>query len=233
MKLLVPLALAGSLMALMPGGARAQDTFDFENQAANEGLSITASPTVAAEAPSTRTLTLSQSGLTAPPSASSGFAYVDNNAGGIVTYGNNLSNMAVGNAGDGTALETLTLTFDRAISGLTFQFVTFPATPNAPIELNALSDTGLSPSSAGVQNLITGNGEGSLFLSGGLFTSVTLSLNAIPTLPGSVGATIGDTFIVDNFVVTPSITSVPEPGALALFAGLAAPLAWRLRRRRA
>ena len=232
MKLLVSLALAGSLIALLPGGARAQDTFDFENQAGSIGLSIAAAPAVAAEAPSSRTLTLSQSGLTAAPSASSGFAYLDNNAGGVVAFGNNLSNVSIGNAGDGTALETLTLTFGQAVSGLTFQFVTFPVVFNAPIELNTLTDTGLTLSSTGIPNLVTNNNEGSLTLSGSPFTSVTLSLNAISTLPGSVGATVGDTFIVDNFVVTPSITSVPEPGALALFAGLAAPLAWRLRRRR-
>jgi hypothetical protein len=231
MKLLVQIALAGSLTALSLGLARAQDTFDFENQAANIGLSIATSPTVAAEAPSVRTLTLSQSGLTAPPSASSGFAYLDNNAGGSVIFGNNLSGVSIGNAGDGTALETLTLTFTQAITGLTFQFVTFPVALNAPIELNALSDTGLSVSSAGTQNLTTGNGEGSLTLSGSPFTSVSLSLNSIPQV-GGIGAAVGDTFIVDTFVVTPSVLVVPEPGVLALFAGVAAPLAWRLRRRR-
>ena len=231
MKLLVQIALAGSLTALSLGLARAQDTFDFENQAANIGLTIAASPTVAALAPSARTLTLSQSGLTAPPSASSGFAYVDNNAGGVVAFGNNLSNVSIGNAGDGTALETLTLTFGQAVTGLTFQFVTFPAAANAPIELNALSDTGLSLSSVGTLNLATGNGEGSLTLTGSAFNSVSLSLNVNP-VAGGIGATVGDTFIVDNFVVTPSVLAVPEPGALALFAGVAMPFAWRLRRRR-
>lgn len=230
MKRFLLLAAAGSLIALLSTGARAQDTFDFENQAAFVGQSITASPTVAAAAPSLRTLTFSQSGLTAPPSGTSGFTYADNNAGGVVAFGNNLNNTSISNAGDGTALETLTVTFAQAVTSLTFQFVTFPAVINAPIELNATSDSGLSISSTGILNTITGNGEGSITLSGGLFTVVNLSLNAIPQA-GGVAATVGDTFIVDTFVVTPSVIAVPEPGSIALLLGSALPLAWGLRRK--
>ncbi len=230
MKRFLLLAAAGSLIALLSTGARAQDTFDFENQAALIGQSITASPTVSAVAPSIRTLTLSQSGLTAPPSGTSGFTYLDNNAGGVVAFGNNLDNISIGDAGDGTALETLTLTFAQAVSGLTFQFVTFPAAINAPIELNATTNSGLSFSSAGVLNGTTGNGEGSIVLAGGLFTVVNLSLNAVPQV-GGVAATVGDTFIVDTFVVTPSVIAVPEPGSIALLLGSALPLAWGLRRK--
>lgn len=232
MKRFLLLAAAGSLIALLSTGAQAQDLFDFENQAANTSFSITTSPVVTAVAPSIRTLTLTQSGLAAPPSNTSGFTYLDNNMGGVVSFGNNLSNIVVGNAGDRqNTLETLTLTFDQAVSGLTFQFVTFPAAFGIPIELNASTDSGLSVSSTGVPNGTSGNGEGSITLSGGgLFTIVNLSLNTTPQM-GGIGAVGGDTFLVDTFVVTPSVTQVPEPGSVALLLGMGLPLAWKLRRK--
>ena len=235
MKQLLLLAAAGSLIALLSTGAQAQDLFDFENiPLSSVGQSITTMPIIAAEGPSIRTLTLSQSGLASPASPASGFVFVDNNAGGIVSFGNNLSNFAIGNAGDGTALETLTLTFAQSVSAVTFQFVTFPvALGNPLLELNALSNSGASAMGVGVANTTTGNNEGSLTLTG-LFTSVSISLNSGLTqyLPVDTSAVVGDTFIVDSFVVTPSVVPVPEPGSLALFAGVALPLAWSLRRRK-
>ncbi len=231
MKRLLLLAAAGSLIALLSTSANAQDLFDFENVRAIPSDPITAFPVVMAEGASIRTLTLTQSGLTALPSNTSGFTFLDNNSGGVVAFGNNLSNIVVGNAGDRqNTLETLTLTFDQAVSGLTFQFVTFPAGFGVPIELNASTDSGLSFSSTGVPNGTSGNGEGSITLSGGLFTIVTLSLNTTPQM-GGTGAVGGDTFLVDNFLVTPSVISqVPEPGSVAMLLGMGLPVAWGLRR---
>lgn len=227
------LALIGGFLTLLGGRAQTQVIYTLEEHTSDVGNAIKSSPVINANAPSLHTATLSQT-TTGSTAAQPGFTYVNNNGGGIVSYGNNLSNVAISNGGDGTALETLTVTFDQAVTMLTFQFVTVPLVVNNPIELNATANTGLTSSSAGTANLITGNNEGSLSLTGSAFTSIVIQLNTKFLFTGDANASIGDVFAVDTFVSFPNASvpaPVPEPGVLTFFLGAALPLAWRLCRR--
>lgn len=223
------LAVAGSLftlMPLLPLRAQAQDMFTLEDQLPRLAQSITLSPLITASAPSIRTALLSQSNVgPGQPNNVAGFMFADNNGGPVVSYGTNLNNTVITDAQDGTALDTLTLTFAQPVSGLTFSFATIPVTPGNLITLSATTNNAaVFASNTGVFNAISTDNEGSLTLTGGTFNILNLFLSGT--------ATIGDSFAVDNFIVTPSVT-VPEPGSLALLAGMLVPVAWSLRRRKA
>ena len=210
----------------LPGMARAQDTFDFENMGpgVQSATQITAFPVVSAEAPSGRTVTLSQSGVA---TGGTGFTFEDNqNTGTSVAYGTNLNNFVIADPTDG-ALETLTLTFAQPVSGLTFQFATVPQNAGDLITLSATTDNALVfASGTGTFNQTSQDNEGSLTLglAGQTFTTLNLFLSGT--------AAAGDTFAVDTFVVTPRVAAVPEPGAIALLAGAGLPVVVALRRRR-
>ena len=231
MKIMKPLSLfavAGSLMALLPGSSRAQDMFTLEDHIPNIAQSILVSPTITAASPSIRFATLSQSNVgPGQPNDVAGFEYADNNGSGVISYGTNLNNIVITDSQDATSLDTLTLTFAQPVETLNFNFaVIFVSGPTVTISATT-DNAAIFNSGVGVFNATTMDNEGTLTLTsptpGGAFSVLNIFLSGT--------ATIGDTFAVDNFVATPSITQVPEPGSIALLLGIGLPLAWKLRRK--
>ena len=227
MKRIFLLAAAGSLILLSPHAAQAVDVFTLEEHVPDLGNPITSAPTITGSGPSGITATLSQFNLGSGSFGNViGFEYADNTNNTQVSYGTNLNNVVITDAQDGSALDTLVLTFSQPLSDLTFSFATTPLIPGALIPLFATTDNPtVFTSGTGSFNAVSQDNEGSLFLTGGTFTTLSIFLGGT--------ARAGEVFAVDNFLVTPAAPApVPEPGSVALLLGIGLPVAWKLRRGR-
>ncbi len=231
MKLTNLLAASGCMVALTPALSRAQDTFTFDTQPTS-GIGsypfssvgpppfflISYAPkTLAADNNPARIATFSVSGS---PTPAISYEFQQNNMGGT-NYGENLQNVILENV-DNNPTDVLTMTFAQPITSISLDFAvanfTGGTTPDASLSLNGVTGTG-------VFNMNSGNFEGMLSFTAAPFTVATLSF-----IPGPSG---DNGYAIDNIMVTPTASAVPEPGIIALALAGFVPVAGLLRRRRA
>jgi hypothetical protein len=135
-------------------------------------------------------------------------------------YGTDLSGVYLTNVDDNPN-DVLTITFLQPVTSISFDFAiaNFTANniPDATLSLNGVNDMG-------VYNSTSTNFQGLLTYTGSPFTVANISFT-----PGASG---DNGYSIDNILVDPAATAVPEPGIVVIGAACLFTLAGLLRRRR-
>jgi len=196
-----------------PVTAKAQDAFTFDGQSTSANF-LASGTVLTADNNAARTATFT---VSSPGGNDIAFDFEDNGSVAAPNFGTNLNGPVLAAISGTPASDTLTLTFDQAITSLTADFA---ITDFGGAYLLTLAGGSATDTEGGTLNATSANYEGTLSITGAAFTSATFTFSGPAT-----------SYALDGITVTPAATAVPEPGTVAFALALGLPAAWQMRRK--